>query len=302
MNSHHDSTARPALEATRLELLPRWLIQHAARNSPAALSERLEEEWLAHLAAQRGTLSRLCFAIGCCWAMRVIARDYLASGAPAGSSATGQGAIILGPHDAAYFSCRTTIFLLIVFLHALVIYGFATGFTQRVIEAIPGRLHVLLLEPPSPRIVPPPLIGRPLVRPKQVTPTLIRNFDLPPDPITERPTPESPPPSVQPAAAPRVVTRVLGRPAADFPNSDDYYPIASRRLGEMGVASVQVCVDDKGRLASAPTIAHSSGSARLDNAALRLAKAGTGHYLSTTVNGAPVPDCYPFDIRFQLKE
>jgi hypothetical protein len=35
--------------------------------------------------------------------------------------------------------------------------------------------------------------------------------------------------------------------------------------------------------------------------ALKLAKAGSGHYLATTEDGRPVNSCYPFRIRFQIK-
>jgi hypothetical protein len=44
-----------------------------------------------------------------------------------------------------------------------------------------------------------------------------------------------------------------------------------------------------------------SGSGRLDTAAIRLAKAGSGHYRPSTDDGRPVSSCYPFKIRFQLK-
>jgi hypothetical protein len=54
-------------------------------------------------------------------------------------------------------------------------------------------------------------------------------------------------------------------------------------------------------LASDPAIAQSSGSARLDEGALKLAKAGSGHYRSTTENGTPVSYCYPLRIRFELR-
>lgn len=40
---------------------------------------------------------------------------------------------------------------------------------------------------------------------------------------------------------------------------------------------------------------------RLDEGALRLAKAGPGHYGATTEGGRPVNSCYPFRIRFDLR-
>ena len=44
-----------------------------------------------------------------------------------------------------------------------------------------------------------------------------------------------------------------------------------------------------------------TGSARLDEGALKLARAGSGHYRATTEDGRPVNSCYPFRIRFQIK-
>jgi TonB family protein len=102
------------------------------------------------------------------------------------------------------------------------------------------------------------------------------------------------------AVPPRALDRVIGGPDRGFPNTADYYPDASRRLGEKGVASVQVCVDGRGRLTANPTIAQSSGSARIDAGALSLAKAGSGHYRATTEDGKAVPSCFAFRIRFEL--
>ena len=48
-----------------------------------------------------------------------------------------------------------------------------------------------------------------------------------------------------------------------------------------------------------PTIAKTSGSARLDEGAIKLAKAG--HYNPGTEDGKPVTACINFSIKFQLK-
>ena len=64
---------------------------------------------------------------------------------------------------------------------------------------------------------------------------------------------------------------------------------------------MSVCVNAQGRLASAPTLVESSGSSRLDAGALQLATAASGHYRSSTEDGRPVTDCFPFRIRFALK-
>jgi TonB family protein len=72
-------------------------------------------------------------------------------------------------------------------------------------------------------------------------------------------------------------------------------------MEEQGIATVRVCVDVNGRLTSDPTTLQSTGSSRLDEGALKLARAGSGHYRATTEDGRPVNSCYPFRIRFQLK-
>jgi hypothetical protein len=52
------------------------LILHASQKVPAALSERLKEEWLADLEHRSGPIPRLRLATGWCWATTIIARDF----------------------------------------------------------------------------------------------------------------------------------------------------------------------------------------------------------------------------------
>jgi hypothetical protein len=79
----------------------------------------------------------------------------------------------------------------------------------------------------------------------------------------------------------------------------------SERLEEEWLANraaiVQVCVDTRGRLTSDPVTLQGSGSFRLDEGALKPARAGSGHYRATTEDGRPVDSCYPFRVRFQLR-
>jgi TonB family protein len=97
------------------------------------------------------------------------------------------------------------------------------------------------------------------------------------------------------------VSRIQGGPGAGFPSTDDFYPSVAIFRGEKGVATVKACVDGRGRLTADPTIVESTGFARLDESALKLAKAGSGHYRATTEDGQPVSACYPFRIRFDLR-
>ena len=283
-----------------MSALTRGLIRCAARKAPAALSERLEEEWLADLAVQGGDLSRLRFALGCCWATAVIAYELGTPVRAAAGAAASKTALLHAGSGPEFLSRRTMIFVLIVCLHALVIYGLATGVARGVFKAIPERIDVVFLPKPAPRTPPPLKLDRKLAR---FTPEIPRpawqavSLEPPvviPDPIN----PVLPSgPSVPP---PKPLNRVIGGPGAGFPNTDDFYPAASRRLGEVGVATVGVCADGTGRLAGKPTIEETSGSARLDEGALSLARAGSGHYRPTTENGGPVSACYAFRVRFEL--
>jgi protein TonB len=282
------------------ERLARWLIQRAARNSPPSLAPRLEEEWLADLGAQRRGWSRLSFALGCCWATQVIAREHLAMSAPATTSAGHGAAATLAQAVPSPFSRRTTVLFLIVGVHALVIYAFANGLVHKVIAAIQPPTVIHFVSDPRPRDPPNPVPEPTLWTPHAVPePPLDFRIDATPadDPLTQPPQDSSP---VQ--SPPNVVKRVIGGPGPGFPDTDPYYPVVSRRLGESGIATLRVCVDGNGRLAAAPLLAQSSGSARLDEGALKLAKAGSGHYRSTTENGTPVSYCYPLRIRFELRK
>jgi len=91
------------------------------------------------------------------------------------------------------------------------------------------------------------------------------------------------------------------RPGPHFPVLDDYYPRESRRQHEEGSVIVRVCVDADGTLTGDPTLAQMSGVERLDQAALRVARAGSGRYQPATVDGKPVKSCTKFRIQFKLQ-
>ena len=68
-----------------------------------------------------------------------------------------------------------------------------------------------------------------------------------------------------------------------------------------GTSTVYVCLDETGTLLRDPVIARSSGSCRLDEGAIRLAKTGSGHYQPAMLDDKPVPGCVTFEIHFKLK-
>ena len=242
-----------------VERLTHWLIHRAARSAPAPLAERLEEEWLADLPGRPSTLSRLRFALGCCWATRVIAHEH-GAGIALAPHAIGAKFAILYPHDdSSLFSRRSMILVLVVGLHIGVFYGLmASNFNIK--KLIPSSFVTRVLQEPRPNVVPPP--PPPTFSHGKVD-VVIPEF--PPvgelnDTVDGGLGSMRYPPDPPPAVAPHVVSRVPGGPGSGFPNTDDFYPSAAKRMEEQGVATVRVCVDANGRLTSDPTTAQSSGT------------------------------------------
>ena len=292
-----------------LEDVTHWLIHHAARRAPESLSSRLQEEWFADLESRSSALSRLRFAVGCCWATMVIASDYPRSRVPASSPvAAARGFVTLIDRNFGYFSLRSGTLFLIAGLHAALFFGLITTLSHTRRLATPENLQHIVVDPVPPKTLPPQPPGTDvkdwMVRaPKPIVPEP-RKIEVESDPSTEvvEKSPElyAPP---QPTETPtHVVQQVAGGPGAGFPETADFYPSVSIHLEEEGFSTVRVCVDKTGRLTSAPTTVKGSGSTRLDEAALKLARAGSGHYRATTEDGQAVNSCYPFGIRFQLKK
>jgi TonB family protein len=280
----------------------RNLIRHAAGKAPPGLAERLGEEWLADLGARPGGWSQLRFALGCCWATTVIANELGAPVGAAAAAAVDKTTMVQHAASMPWFSRRGTVFVVIVGLHVLVVGVLATAIeAPNVFKVSPPRTDVSFLPKPAAPLPPTP-----------ADPTLVKFW---PDP----PPPEGPTIPAEQAVTPdqiaglqgahsagsassKPVNRVPGGPGAGFPNPDDFYPEGAIRLREKGLAMVNVCVDGSGQLITKPTIDQSSGSARLDGAALKLARAGSGHYRPTTEDGRAVSACYPLRVRFQFRE
>ena len=201
--------------------------------------------------------------------------------------------------DSTFFSRRAIVLVAIILLHVLLAYGLATGLARRAMEIIAPPIQTTIVEevqqhdlPPPP---PPPEFERP---PVEVPPPDI-NIDIPAEPTQSTAITDVTNQHVAAAPPPRATNRTNPSTGKNFPNTADYYPAASMRLGEEGAAVVRACVGPNGKLAEEPTVAKSSGSARLDEGALKLAKAG--HYNPGTEDGKPVTACINFSIKFQLK-
>ena len=159
MSQRKERSRRPELDG-----VSHFLIHHAARRAPECLSSRLEEEWLADMESRSPALSRLSFAVGCCWATMVIVNEYPRSPVPSASPAVAaRGFITFADRNFSYFSLRSATLFLIVGLHAALFCGLITtlshtrGLTappnlrNQVLDAVPPEIDRALLYPPSRR-------------------------------------------------------------------------------------------------------------------------------------------------------
>jgi protein TonB len=177
----------------------------------------------------------------------------------------------------------------------------ATGLASRAIQMVAPPIKTTIVQPTKTQVKPPPPPPPQLQRQQVEVPPPVVNINVPAAEQThaitvvkkvERAPPPPPPARITPL-------RAIAR---DFPSTNDYYPDASRRLGEQGTALVKLCIGAGGRVIGQPSIEKSSGSSRLDQAAVRYAKATSGHFTPETKNGEPVTVCTALPIKFQLTD
>jgi len=200
------------------------------------------------------------------------------------------------PQNSGMFSKRAVVFVAILVFHAFIIWAFATGLATSGARIINTILQTNIIQtqkeqelpPPPPHVdlkVPPPV--------SVVAPDVQINIPVAPPPIhvvaaVRRVTPA--PIHIPPAP-------VLPPRATYAPDINDYYPDASRRNNEEGRALVHLCIDTRGRVASAE-VGATSGHPMLDDAAVRLAKAY--RFKPATQRGKPVQFCTNMPIKFVL--
>ncbi len=183
-----------------------------------------------------------------------------------------------GGFGAGAGSDKLTKIAIVVALHAVLGYAVVNGTMHRFVESIPEVVNVTFVAPPPP---PPPVSQPKTVEIAQKAPS-IAPPPLPVLPVVVENTITPPPPQVhvsEPAPAPLVVAPVASAPAAPAApagprviSAVEYirapqpvYPSSSRRMGESGVVTLRVLVNEKG-YAEQASVQKSSGSANLDEA------------------------------------
>jgi protein TonB len=202
--------------------------------------------------------------------------------------------------DSGFFTRRGVVVGVILGLHVFIAWALATGLAHRAIEALAPPIQTVIEQetkqeaPPPPP--PPPTFERP---PVEIPPT---------DTVIELPVQQAATTAItntttQHVAAPppkALGAIVAPKTGKNFPNSEDFYPAASKRLNEEGSSVVKVCVGPNDKLTETPVVAQSSGSARLDEGAINLAKAG--RYQHGTEDGKPMTACFQFRVTFKMQK
>ena len=200
----------------------------------------------------------------------------------------------------------------VVLFHVVALWALQTGLLRRAMEIImPVEMLSEFIEPPAPKVPPPPTpqipVKQPVAKapapPKAPAPQPMAILDPTPAPNapTGVTTPQPPAPEAAVVAAVAVAAAAppAPPPKIELPSSDaDYlqnpkppYPTLSRRLHEEGTVLVSVVVGADGKAQKAE-IKKSSGFDRLDQAAY---KAVMGwRYSPGKKNG--IPTAMPYDI------
>ena len=204
-------------------------------------------------------------------------------------------------HDTEFFTRRTLVFAAIVALHVFILWAFATGLARKAIEVLAPPIQTDIVqeektksEPPPP---PPPELRKEVV---EVPPPDISIAMPEVGPQTTAITARVEQPKPAPVARAAIAATAVGL-GKGFPNVDDYYPDASRRLGEEGLTVVDVCVGPDGKLTEPPKVGKTSGHERLDQAAVKVATLGSGRFKPATEEGKPITKCTQLPIRFKLR-
>jgi protein TonB len=210
--------------------------------------------------------------------------------------------------DASFFSQRASALGAIVALHVLGLYALTSGLARKALNILPTPIQTEIIQDIPPPEIPPPMPEPEMVQdPRIEIPRPVIKIEIPPETphavtqVTTAPVPvvarvTAPVAAPAPPAPRSILHANVGK---NFPNPDDFYPPSSIRMEEQGSVGVRVCIGPGGKLTEAPLVARTSGYARLDEAALKLARAG--HYIAGSIDGVPNIECMQLPVRFHMR-
>jgi len=203
-------------------------------------------------------------------------------------------------HDTQYFTTRSAVLAAIIGLHVFILWAFATGLARKAIEVLAPPIQTDILQEEKTKVEPPPPPPPELRKEVVEVPPPDINIAMPEvGPQTTAITARVEQPKPAPVAKAAIAATAVGL-GKGFPNVDDYYPDASRRLGEEGLTLVGICVGPDGKLTEPPKVEKTSGHERLDQAAVKVATVGSGRFKPATEEGKPITKCTQLPIRFKL--
>lgn len=211
-----------------------------------------------------------------------------------------------GKHDGSFFTQRAGFLVAIVILHIGLVWLFASGLVAKVVHTLDPPIQTDIVQetkkPDDAPPPPPPKLDRPPVEVPQID--VVINVPAAPAAATTaidtRPAPPRPAPPPPPPPKPPEVRVAAKQDAKRSPPTDDYYPPTSRRMNETGKAIVAICWGTDGKVNNEPKIATTSGSSRLDEAAVRYGK--VVRMVPGTVNGQPEAGCGNLPVTFKLTD
>jgi protein TonB len=167
---------------------------------------------------------------------------------------------------------------IVIAIHLGAYYVIESGLSQAIIEMVAPPVETKIIEedtqeeeppppPPPPDMAPPP----PFIPPPEVTVQVQASTNAIVAVTNERPPPAPPPVAAPPAPPPVALTKAGFDPRRPVRSNADFYPSASIRAEEEGVATVDIFIDAEGRVTDA-RIKQSSGFERLDEATLKYVK------------------------------
>ncbi|HUO93135.1 MAG TPA: energy transducer TonB [Rhizomicrobium sp.] len=195
-------------------------------------------------------------------------------------------------------SRRAVSFGFVILFHVFVIYAFASGLANHLVEKIPLDI-VTKVEPPKlPDIKPPPPPPPDLAKPPPP-------YVPPPDIVIQQQASNTNAITVQhqaPVAPPPPKPQGVTQPALVSGGAkclQSFYPPLAVRLNQEGTTTIEVHVGADGSVTGVD-IKNSSGHDSLDQASIRCASSAW-HFKPAMENGQPVPSSKEYNIVWRLQ-